>query len=123
MICAILFQSSCGRIPGFPGLAGHRLETAMVDFWANWIEAVRFSCEAQGVISARLMLFACGAPNAAVEAERMISEKIVTFSAAHDAAERALAEGLGIYAAAERAYQPLRRCVSANSSRLGLELH
>ena len=95
----------------------------MVDFWANWIEAVRFSCEAQGVISARLMLFACGAPNAAVEAERMISEKIVTFSAAHDAAERALAEGLGIYAASERAYQPLRRCVSANSSRLGLALH
>jgi hypothetical protein len=100
-----------------------RLETAMVDFWANWIEAVRFTCEAQGVISARLMLFASAAPNAAVEAERMISEKIVAFSAAHDAAERALAEGLGIYAAAELAYQPLRRCVSANSSRLGLELH
>ena len=35
----------------------------------------------------------------------------------------ALAEGLGIYAAAERAYQPLRRCVSANSSRLGLQQH
>ena len=47
----------------------------MVDFWANWIEAVRFTCEAQGVISARLMLFASAAPNAAVEAERMISEK------------------------------------------------
>ena len=94
----------------------------MVDFWANWVEAVRFTCEAQGVISARLMLFASAAPNAAVEVERMISEKIVAFSAAHDAAERALAEGLGIYAA-ERAYQPLRRCVSANSSRLGLEQH
>ena len=65
----------------------------MVDFWANWIEAVRFTCEAQGVISARLMLFASQAPNAAVEADRMISEKIVAFSAAHDAAERALAEG------------------------------
>jgi hypothetical protein len=108
---------------GFPDLAGHRAETAMVDFWANWVEAVRFGFEAQGVISARFMLFASAAPNAAVEAERMISEKIVAFSAAHDAAERALAEGLGIYAAAERAYQPLRRCVSANSSRLGLALH
>jgi hypothetical protein len=95
----------------------------MVDFWASWIEAVRFTCEAQGVISARLMLFASGAPNAAVEAERMISEKIVTFSSAHAAAEQALAEGLGIYGAAERAYQPLRRCVSANSSRLGGALH
>jgi hypothetical protein len=95
----------------------------MVDFWANWIEAVRFSCEAQGVISARPMLFASAAPNAAVEAERMISEKIVTFAAARDAAERALAEGLGLYAAAERAYQPLRCCVSANSRRLGGALH
>ena len=53
----------------------------------------------------------------------MISEKIVNFSAAHDAAERALAEGLGIYAAVEWVYQALRRCVSAHSSRLGLELH
>jgi hypothetical protein len=40
--------------------------------------------------------FASAAPNAAVEAERMISEKIVTFFAAHDAAEWALAEGFGI---------------------------
>jgi hypothetical protein len=95
----------------------------MVDFWASWIEAVRFSCEAQGVISARLMLFASAAPNAAAEAERMISEKITAFSDAQFAAEQALANGLGIYAAAELAYQPLRRCVSANSSRLGLALH
>ena len=58
-----------------------------------------------------------------VEAERMISEIIVTFSAAQDAAERAQAEGLGIYAATERAYQPLRRCLSANSSRLGRKQH
>jgi hypothetical protein len=105
-----------------------RSETAMSaatmsDIWANWLEAVRFSFEAQGVISARLMLFASGAPNAAVEAERMISEKIAAFSDAHSAAERALADGLGLYAAAERAYQPLRRCVRANSDRLGLELH
>jgi hypothetical protein len=101
----------------------HRLESAMDGFWANWIEAVRFTCEAQGVISARLMLFVSGAPNAAVEAERMVSEKIAAFSHAQHAAERALADGLGLYAAAERAYQPLRRCVRANSDRLGLALH
>src|SRR6202035_306971 len=65
---------------GFPDLARHRSETAMVDFWANWVEAVRFTCEAQGVISARLMLFASAAPSATVEVERMISEKIVSFS-------------------------------------------
>jgi len=90
----------------------------MNDFWSNWLEAVRFSCEAQSVISARLMLFASGAPNAADEATRMIAEKIVAFSDAGIAAERALANGLGIYAAAEHAYSPLRRCVHANSDRL-----
>jgi hypothetical protein len=88
------------------------------DFWADWIEALRFGCEAQGVISARLMLFACGAPNAAAEAERMVSEKIAAFSDAHIAAERALADGLGFYAAAQSAYLPLQRAVRANSTRL-----
>ncbi len=95
----------------------------MNDFWTNWLEAVRFTCEAQGVISARLMLFASGAPNAGDEATRMISEKIVAFTDAGIAAERALADGLGLYAAAERAYSPLQRCVHANSDRLAGALH
>jgi hypothetical protein len=90
----------------------------MNDFWGGWLEAVRFTCEAQSVISARLMLFASGAPNAAEEATRMISEKIVAFTDAGVAAEQALADGLGIYIAAERAYVPLQRCVHANSGRL-----
>jgi hypothetical protein len=95
----------------------------MNDIWSNWLEAVRFTCEAQGVISARLMLFASGAPNAAEEAERMISEKIPAFAEAGIAAERALADGLGIYVAAEHAYSPLRHCVAANSDRLVGALH
>jgi hypothetical protein len=95
----------------------------MNDFWANCFEAVRFTCEAQSVISARLMLFASGAPNAAEEASRMISEKIVAFTDAGIAAERALAEGLSFYAAAERAYSPLQRCVHANSDRLVGAVH
>jgi hypothetical protein len=90
----------------------------MNDFWANCFEAMRFTCEAQGVISARLLLFASGAPNAAEEAARMVAEKIVAFTDAGVAAERALADGLGIYVAAERAYSPLQRCVHANSNRL-----
>jgi len=94
-----------------------------MDFWANWLEAVRFTCEAQGVISARLMLLASGAPNAASEAELMVAEKIAAFADAHLAAERALADGLGFFAAVERAYQPLKRCVSANGNRLGVALH
>jgi hypothetical protein len=95
----------------------------MNNFWDNWLEAVRFTCEAQGVISARLMLFASGAPNAADEATRMIAEKIVVFADAGYAAERALANGLGLYAAAERAYSPLKRCVHANSGRLTGRFH
>jgi len=88
------------------------------NFWDNWIEALRFTCEAQGVISARLLLFASGAPNALDEAERMISEKVVAFTDAEIAAARALTDGLGLYAAAERAYSPLKRCVHDNSDRL-----
>ncbi|MFZ3360601.1 MAG: hypothetical protein WCA56_10575 [Xanthobacteraceae bacterium] len=95
----------------------------MNDLWSNWFEALRFTCEAQSVISARLMLFASGAPNAADEATRMIAEKIVAFADAGVAAERALANGLGVYAAAERAYAPLRHCVHANSDRLAGALH
>jgi hypothetical protein len=95
----------------------------MADFWADWIEAMRFGCEAQGVMSARLMLFASGAPDAAVEAGRMISEKIAAFSDARFAAEHALAEGLGFYAAAQRAYMPLRQAVHANSTRLAGARH
>jgi hypothetical protein len=99
------------------------LEIAMADFWANWIEAVRFGCEAQGVISARLMLFASGAPNAAAEAERMVAEKITAFSQAQVAAEQALADGLGFYAAAQSAYVPLQRAVHANSTRFSGAAH
>jgi hypothetical protein len=95
----------------------------MNDFWSNWLEAVRFTCEAQGVISARLLLFASGAPNAADEATRMIAEKIIAFTDAGIAAERALTNGFGIYAAAEHAYSPLQRCVHANSDRLVGALH
>lgn len=90
----------------------------MYDFWTNCFEAVRFTCEAQNVISARLMLFASGAPNAAEEATRMVAEKIIAFSDAGFAAERALVGGLGFYAAAELAYSPLKQCVHANSDRL-----
>lgn len=90
----------------------------MINFWTNWLEAMRFTCEAQGVISARLMLFASGGPSAAVEADLMISEKVAAFADGQAAAERALADGLGIYVAAARAYSSLRHRVHANSRRL-----
>jgi hypothetical protein len=90
----------------------------MNDFWDNWMEAMRFTCEAQGVMSARLMLFATGAPNALDEAVEMVAEKFSAFAQAGKLAEQALDQGLGLYAAAERAYSPLKACVHANSDRL-----
>jgi hypothetical protein len=94
----------------------------MDDFWDNMIEAMiettRFTCEAQCVMSARLLLFAAGAPNALDEAAQMVAEKILAFTTAGIAAERALSDGLGFMVAAERAYSPLRDCVHANSDRL-----
>ena len=99
----------------------------MDDFWDNMFEATietwRFTCEAQSVISARLMLFASGSPEAMEEAAEMVAEKILAFTQAGIAAERALSDGLGIAVAAERAYSPLRDCVHANSTRLVDGLH
>ena len=104
-----------------PGLAGcRRIDRGVIviKFWTNCYEAVRFTCEAQAVISARFLLLASGDPNAAAETGLMISEKIIAFGDAQAAAEQALADGFNVYEAAERAYLPLRNCVHANSQRL-----
>ena len=53
----------------------------------------------------------------------MISEKAIAFAEAHSAAEQALADGLGLYEAAERAYLPLCQCVHENSERLLSSVH
>jgi hypothetical protein len=91
----------------------------MNNFWKNWVEAIRFTCEAQNVISARMMLFASGTPESAIEeATNMVTEKFLAFAKAGLAAEKALGDGLGLYVAAERAYAPLANCVHANSDRL-----
>jgi hypothetical protein len=103
-------------------LTASRAEAFMSDFWDDVLEAtietMRFSCEAQSVMSARLFLFATGAPNAVDEAAEMIAEKIIAFTHAGIAAEQALSDGLGFFTAAERAFSPLRDCVHANSGRL-----
>jgi len=91
----------------------------MNNFWDNWLEAVRFTCEAQSVISARLMLLAAGAPDAIVEETvEMVTEKFLAFAKAGLAAEAALEDGLSIFDAAERAYAPVKDTVHANSDRL-----
>jgi hypothetical protein len=93
---------------------GREPKFAMSDFsddmFEATIETMRFTCEAHSVMSARLLLFAIGAPNAVDEAAEMVAEKITAFSHAGMAAEQALSDGLGFFAAAERAY---RRCATA----------
>ena len=90
----------------------------MSNFWSNWVEAMRFTCEAQNVISLRLLLLTSGGPGLADEVIRMMSEKVDAFAKAEIAATQALADGCGIDVAAERAYAPLQRSVHANSVRL-----
>ena len=90
----------------------------MINFWTNWVEAMRFTCEAQDVISLRLLLLTSGRPGSADEVIMMMSEKVDAFAKAEIAATQALADGCGINVAAERAYAPLQRSVHANSLRL-----
>jgi hypothetical protein len=121
-VCAIILGGAPMR---------HRLPQArhivrginVIKFWTNCCEAMRFTCEARAVISARLMLFASGDPKAVVEAGLTISEKVMALAAAQAAAERALADGLGVYEAAEQAYLPLRHRVRVNSERLRTITH
>jgi hypothetical protein len=90
----------------------------MLESMNAWVESLRFACEVQGVISMRLLRMAQGGPQAVVEANLMIAEKIRAFADVEVALAKALSDGEGIMIAAERAYAPLRRCVGANSSRL-----
>ena len=96
----------------------------MNNIWNTWIEAFRFACEAQNVISARMLLLAAGSPDTVVEeTARMVTEKFLAFAKAGIAAEQAFEEGLDVFAAAERAYRPLQACVHHNSDRLRHAVH
>jgi hypothetical protein len=94
-------------------------ERALFKALDNWIEAARFGADVQQVVALRLMRLASGGPDAATEAHQMISEKVTAFAEAQTALFGALATGSSLDTAAELAYVPLRRAVSANSRRLG----
>ncbi len=95
----------------------------MMKFWTNWVEAVRFTCEVQSVISLRLLLLASGGSGSTDEVVRMIFEKVDSFAQADIAATQAIADGCGIAVAAERAFGLVQRCVHANSLRLSRAAH
>jgi hypothetical protein len=90
----------------------------MFDFWQDWIDAGRFTLDAQCVIALRVMRLASGGPQAAAEARHMISEKIGVLAAAQVAAGIALASGSSVAVAGKRAVAPVRRSVQANLRRL-----
>jgi len=95
----------------------------MANLWTNWVEAVRFTCEAQSVISLRLMLIASGSPTLGDEVARMIVEKVDAFIRAEVAASQAIADGCGFAAAVERAFASVQLRVHENRLRLSQTIH
>jgi len=83
----------------------------------NWIEYLRFVCDVQSVIMLRLARFTRGGPEVDREAQQMIAEKFDALLEAEAAMADAFAHS-EVFAAAERAYSPLRQRVHANSQRL-----
>jgi hypothetical protein len=99
-------------------LAANRWDFVMPGFFDHWLEAVRFACEAQSVISMRLARLAEGGPHATAEAYEMIADKLAALTESQMAAVESIAHGEGLLVAAERAFAPVRRHVHANSCRL-----
>ena len=89
------------------------------DIMKTWFEAAQFSADSHSVIAMRLMRIASGGPQAATEAQRMVSEKVAAFGEAQGALMGALMTGSSFDAAAAKAYAPYRRAVRANRRRLG----
>ena len=85
----------------------------------QWFEAARFGADVQQVMTLRIMRIASGGPDAATEAQQMISEKLAAFGESQAALLTALTAGSSLETAAALAYAPVRRAVSANSRRLG----
>lgn len=85
-----------------------------------WFEAGRFSADVQRVMTLRMMRIASGGPDAATEAQQMISEKMSAFGEAQMAIFTALMAGRSLEVAAAKAFAPYQACVRANSRRLGI---
>ena len=85
-----------------------------------WLEAAHFGADVQRVMTLRMMRIASGGPDAATEAQQMISEKMSAFGEAQMAIFTTLMAGRSFEVAAARAFAPYQRCVRANSRRLGI---
>ncbi len=80
-------------------------------WWKSSMDMAMLGYEAQGVIAQRVALFAMGGPKAQLEAERMVTEKVLA------AGEAAMLVATG--ASHSKVIRSYRRKVRANSRRLG----
>lgn len=81
-----------------------------------YFDAARMALEAQQVIALRMMRLAEGGPNAALETQRMIGEKVLALWSAQSAAGWAALRGPAT--AGPKALAPFKSAVSANRRRL-----
>jgi hypothetical protein len=89
------------------------------DVFNSWFTAAHFGYEAQRVMTLRMMRLAGGGPLAAVEARRMVAEKMAAMADAQMAFGLAIANGSTMmHCATTDAFVPFRRRVRANSRRL-----
>jgi len=98
------------HVPPTSSVANHMLNL--------WMDNLRLGFEAQQVAAARLMRLARADAAAAVEANRMVQEKLAAFVEAQTASAYALARGASFRAAVASARKPYRRRVRANHRRL-----
>ena len=63
----------------------------MLELWQAWMEAVRFTAEAQAVMLMRLAVISAGGRTASQETVRMVTEKFAAFTEAEIAAVDAAA--------------------------------
>lgn len=85
---------------------------------AAMLDAMQFAFEVQSVIALRLLRMSAGGTTAAVEAQRMVTEKAEAVWRSQLAAGAAVASGRDGEAIAAAAFRPYRRAVKANHRRL-----
>ena len=85
---------------------------------ADMIDFAQFGFDAWTVMGLRMAKFAVGGPPAALEAQRMISEKTAAAIEAQFTMALAFAKGATHHAAGRKAYAGYRRRVRSNRRRL-----
>lgn len=86
----------------------------MIPIFKAWADAARFGFEAQQVMAARVMRIGDGGPASAIEAQRMVGEKMLAMW------ESQARIGLAVLGGASMAQAalPFRRAVRSNHRRL-----